>query len=155
MKDDQLNTVEKITELIKPLLTEREYELVDIEYKNEGKSRLLRIYIDKPGGITIDDCAEISREFGTLLDVSDLIRTSYRLEVSSPGLRRPLKKPDDFTRFVGRKVKVKTYAPVNERKTFTGDLKGYHNGDVIVDVEGSLYNIPHDMISKANLEIDF
>lgn len=155
MSNDQLNTVEKITELIEPLLAEKNFELVDIEFKNEGKSRLLRIYIDKLNGITIDDCAEVSREFGTILDVNDVISSSYRLEVSSPGLRRPLKKAEDFSRFAGRKVKVKTYAPVHERKTFTGELIGYENGEVIVDVDGSHYKIPENMVSKANLEIDF
>ncbi len=155
MNKDKSDTVEKITELIEPLLAEKQFELVDVEFKNEGKSRLLRVYIDKPNGITIDDCAEVSREFGTILDVNDIIPSSYRLEVSSPGLRRPLKKPGDYARFAGRKVKVKTYAPVQERKTFTGELVGYENGEVIVDIDGSRYNIPEKMVSKANLEIDF
>lgn len=92
MSDRNKTILENITELLEPLLAEKNFELVDIEFKTEGRGKLLRIFIDKSGGITVDECAEVSREFGTLLDVNDLIESSYRLEISSPGLRRPLKK---------------------------------------------------------------
>lgn len=155
MSDRNKTILENITELLEPLLAEKNFELVDIEFKTEGRGKLLRIFIDKSGGITVDECAEVSREFGTLLDVNDLIESSYRLEISSPGLRRPLKKPQDFTRYEGRKIKLKTYAPVHERKTFTGELLGYKDGEVSVSADGVIYQIPYEMISKANLEIDF
>ena len=155
MGKDHLNTIETIRELLLPLLGEKNIELVDIEFKKEGNGSLLRIYIDKENGVTIDDCAEVSREFGTLMDVREIINTSYRLEVSSPGLTRPLKKPEDYSRFKGRKVKIKTFAPVDEIKLFVGQLEGFENGKVYIDVENVRHVIPFEMISKANLEIDF
>jgi len=155
MGKDDLNTIDTIKEILLPLLDEKEIELVDIEYKKEGNNSILKIFIDKKNGVTIDDCAAVSREFGTIMDVQEIINTSYRLEVSSPGLTRPLKKPEDYSRFKGRKVKIKTFAPVDETKLFIGQLDGFDNGIVYVDVEDVRHEIPFDMISKANLEIDF
>ncbi len=99
-------------------------ELVDLEYTREGTDWFLRVFIDKEGGVMLDDCAEVSREVSALLEVEDIVKTAYRLEVSSPGLDRPLKKPADYQRFVGSLVKVKTYEQLdpdgrgNSRKTF-------------------------------------
>ena len=122
--------------LITPILDDFGYELVDLQYKKEGSSMALRIFIDKPGGITLDDCVAVSREVGAILEIEDPIKSGYRLEVSSPGLDRPLKKPADFERFSGQKVKVKTVRMLDPdqrgkpRKTFTGQLLGL-DGEMI------------------------
>lgn len=155
MISERGNTAQRVEQILKPLLDERGMELVDIDFKSEGKSRLLRVFIDKEGGITVDDCADISRELSAVLDVNEIINSSYRLEISSPGLRRPLKKPADFLRFTGKKVKIRTFSPVSDRKTFVGELLGIEEGQVFVEVDGVKYTIPSEKISKANLEIEF
>ena len=100
--------VDSVKELSETLLNSLSIELVDIEYRGEGRDKVLRIYIDKENGVTIDDCADISRELSVILDVNDVIPDRYTLEVSSPGLRRPLKKVEDFKRFIGKLVLIKT-----------------------------------------------
>src|SRR5512138_37141 len=133
----QTDVVQNVEKLAQPLLAAFGVELVDLEYKREGRQMVLRLYLDKPGGITLDDCAEVSRELSTILDVEDCIPEEYTLEVSSPGLNRPLKKRSDFERAVGRLVKVKTFAQVadekgNLRKTFLGTLQGLEEDAVVV-----------------------
>ncbi len=145
----------RITELLTPILEDRGLELVDVQYSGEGKGKILRIYIDKDTGVTIDDCVWVSKEFGTVLDVYDIIPTSYRLEVSSPGLRRVLRKPEDFSRFKGRKAKIKTNREIEGKTFFLGVLGDSGDEEVEVIVDGVSYSIPFDSISKANLEIDF
>ena len=139
-------------------------ELVDLEYKHEGRDWFLRIFIDKEGGVTLDDCADVSREVGAVLEVEDLIRTAYRLEVSSPGIDRPLKKVKDFERFSGSLVKVKTYESLDPdqrghaRKTFVGTLLGIENGMVRIeqtDKKGGVVEFPLEGIAKANIEYEF
>ncbi|NIP31593.1 MAG: ribosome maturation factor RimP [Candidatus Dadabacteria bacterium] len=149
-------SIEKsLNELITPIVNEYGFELVDIEYKNEAGGMVLRIYLDREGGITIDDCSIISKELSTQLDVSNIIHNSYTLEVSSPGLRRPLKKENDFNRFKEKKVKIKTKELIKDRRNFLGTLKGIEDRLVMVEVEGVLYNLPLDSIAKANLELEF
>jgi len=112
-------------------------ELVDIEFRGGGKARMLRVYIDKPGGVTHEDCANISRELGTILDVEDTIPGgSYTLEVSSPGLDRKLTKPADFERFVGSRVKVMTREPIAGNRYFEGKLQAFHDGRLELQVGG-------------------
>ncbi len=123
---------QKTEELLTPLIEEHQFELVDVEYVKEGGTWYLRAYIDKPGGITIDDCEIISRSLSDLLDQKDFIEDSYTLEVSSPGLDRPLKKDKDFNRSIGKKVEVKTYAAVKGQKEFTGILKSYDKNTVVI-----------------------
>ena len=139
-------------------------ELVDLEYKHEGRDWFLRIFIDKEGGVTLDDCADVSREVGAVLEVEELIRTAYRLEVSSPGIDRPLKKVKDFERFSGSLVKVKTYESLDPdqrghaRKTFVGTLLGIENGMVRIeqtDKKGGVVEFPLEGIAKANIEYEF
>jgi ribosome maturation factor RimP len=119
-----------IEALIMPILTDFGMELVDLEFKREGRSWCLRLFIDKPGGITLDDCVDVSRDVSAILEVEDPIPSAYRLEVSSPGLDRPLKKPADFERFTGHLMKLKTRALDDpdgrgqRRKTFVGELLG-------------------------------
>ena len=114
---------EKAEKLITPIIEENQFELVDMEYVKEGSNWYLRAYIDKPGGITIEDCEQVSRAFSEVLDKEDYIENSYILEVSSPGLSRPLKKVRDFERSIGKKVEVRTYQLIDRQKEFVGILK--------------------------------
>lgn len=149
------DVIESVREIVNPLLLENGFELVDLEYRREGRARVLRIFIDKDGGITVDDCAKVSRELGTLLDVHDVIPGSYNLEVSSPGLTRVLKKPRDFERFRGKKVKIKTKMDIGDRRVFVGRLLDFADDVATVLVNGHTYLIEYDKIEKANLELDF
>lgn len=160
----QQTLLEQLTTIIEPILQGFGLELVDLEYRHEGRDWFLRIFIDKPGGVTLDDCAEASREVGAVLEVEDLIRTAYRLEVSSPGLDRPLKKFEDYRRFAGRLVKVKTFESLDPdqrghaRKTFSGILVGVEGDCVRIeqqDKKGGLVEIPFAGIAKGNLEFEF
>lgn len=155
------NTELRVTELSGPLLTALGLELVDCEYKREGRAMVLRLFIDREGGLSLDDCATVSRELSEILDVEDVIPAEYTLEVSSPGLCRPLKKAADYQRYVGRLTKIKTYELLaddegNPRKTFLGELLGL-DGDVvrIKLQEGQTAGIPLDKIAKAHLEFEF
>ena len=124
-------TYEKQTEeLLMPLVDAHGFELVDVEYVKEGGSWYLRAYIDKPGGIAVDDCEVISRALSDLLDEHDFIEDSYILEVSSPGLGRPLKKEKDFVRSQGELVEVRTYRAIQHQKEFTGILNAWDKGTV-------------------------
>jgi len=155
------DTVAQVTELSGPLLTSMGLELVDCEYKREGRAMVLRLYIDREGGISLDDCASFSRELSELLDVEDVVPDVYTLEVSSPGLCRPLKKAADYERYTGRLVKIKTYElhaddEGNPRKTFLGELLGFADGVVRIKLrEGQTAGIPLDKIAKAHLEFEF
>ncbi len=118
------------TELVTPIITAGDFELVDVEYVKEGADFYLRVYADKPGGITIDDCVLISRALEERLDAEDRIKDAYILEVSSPGLTRPLKKEKDFARSIGKLVDVKLYRQVNNSKELTGVLMAYNEEEV-------------------------
>ncbi len=118
-----------------PLLAEHSFELVDVEYVKEGGNWYLRAYIDKEGGITVDDCEVISRTLSDWLDREDFIADSYTLEVSSPGLGRPLKKDKDFERSLGEAVELRLYKPRDKQKEFAGILKGYDRETVTVETE--------------------
>ncbi|MBU9726742.1 ribosome maturation factor RimP [Diplocloster modestus] len=116
--------------LLIPIIEAHQFELVDVEYVKEGSNWYLRAYIDKKGGITVDDCELVSRQLSDLLDEKDIIDEAYILEVSSPGLGRPLKKEKDFQRSLGEEVEVRTYRPINRSKEFTGILKEYDKDSV-------------------------
>lgn len=156
--------VEKIEELIQPLLEDLGFELVDLEYQREQRGWALRFFLDKEGGITLDDCAAASREISTMLDVEDVIPTAYNLEVSSPGLERPLKKLADYERFAGELIKIKTWQSIDpdqsgkNRKTFDGHIVGVEGEDVILKTSGKRateIKIAFDQINKANLQFEF
>ena len=115
----------KAEALITPIIEDNHFELVDVEYVKEGSSWYLRAYIDKEGGITVDDCELVSRAFSDLLDKDDFIEDAYILEVSSPGLLRPLKKDKDYQRNLGKLLEVKLFAPLNGVKEFEAELKSY------------------------------
>ncbi|HXG31413.1 MAG TPA: ribosome maturation factor RimP [Thermodesulfobacteriota bacterium] len=147
--------IDDVREILDPLIQEEGLELVDIEYRREGRGKVLRIYIDKEGGVTIGDCTKISRELGVLLDIHDVVPGPYTLEVSSPGLNRALKKPRDFERFKGRKVRIKTRSSIEGRVFFIGRLLDFTDNMASVDVDGRTYLIPYEEIERANLELDF
>ena len=146
---------QKAEGIVGPLLEDEGLSVVDIEYRRERSGWVLRVLIDRQEGITLDDCARVSREFGQLLDVEDIIPTSYRLEVSSPGLDRPLKKEEDFVKYSGRRVRIKTKDQVSGRRNFKGALLDCTEGKIMVKVDGSeVFAIPLSSILKANLEVE-
>src|ERR1041384_593723 len=145
-------TLAKVRTLAAPLAAQEGLELVDVEFGGGGGRQTLRLYIDKPGGVSLDDCTSVSRAVSAALDVEDPLEGAYDLEVSSPGLDRPLRTPEHFEKYKGSKVRVKTYAPVGDRKVFVGILKGYVEGNVVVDVDGKEFSVPHTQVSKANVE---
>ncbi|MBO4281507.1 MAG: ribosome maturation factor RimP [Lachnospiraceae bacterium] len=134
-------------QLIVPILTEKQFELVDVEYVKEAGDWYLRAYIDKPGGITIDDCEAVSRILSDRLDEADFIPDAYILEVSSPGLTRPLKKDRDYDRNIGKPVEIKLYRAVNGRKELTADLVSYDKDTVTVFMEGTEITLEKKNIS--------
>jgi len=149
------NIISNIKELLEPILFEKRLELFDIEFKSQGPKGVLRVFIDKDEGVNIDDCTQISRELGTLLEVHDVIPGSYTLEISSPGLTRPLKKPSDYIRFKGKTVKIKTIEDIEDKKVFKGKLLDFIDETVSLETNGTNYLIPYNKIEKANLELDF
>lgn len=126
----------KAEELVLPLVEANNFELVDVEYVKEAGTWYLRIYIDKEGGININDCELVSRAFSEILDKEDYIEDAYILEVSSPGLGRPLKKDKDFQRNLGEEVEVRTYKPINKQKEFVGLLEAWDKETVTLQLEG-------------------
>ena len=116
---------QKTEEILQPIVDANGFELVDVEYVKEGGTWYLRAYIDKPGGITVDDCEMVSRAANDILDEKDFVEDSYVFEVSSPGLGRPLKKEKDFARSLGEEVEIRTFRPINRQKEFVGILNAY------------------------------
>jgi len=157
----QTDIASRMAEIAGPLVSSLGLELVEIEYKREGRAMVLRLYVDREGGVTLDDCTKVSRELSEILDVEDFIRGYYTLEVSSPGLNRPLTRESDYARYTGRLVKIRTRELLpddagNPRKTFTGELLGLDNGIVRLKLnEGQTAGIPFDKVAKANLEFEF
>ena len=125
----------KTTSLIMPVLERMNFELVDVEYVKEGSTYYLRAYIDKEGGITVNDCEAVAREMNVMLDAEDFIPDSYVFEVSSPGLGRPLKKEKDYIRNMGKKVEIRTYRAIDRCKEFYGILRAYDTDSVTIEDE--------------------
>jgi len=155
---------ERVEALVEPILNELGFELVAVEYQREEHGWVLRFLLDKDGGINLDECAVVSREISSILDVEDVIGTAYALEVSSPGVERPLKKIKDFERFVGQLAKIKTVVAIDpdgsgrKRKTFVGTLDGFHAGQVLMTLKEKSaiqVKIDLDQIDRANLEFEF
>jgi ribosome maturation factor RimP len=152
---DRRAIAQKAESILVPVLEGEGFLLVDIDYKWERGGWTLRALIDRKEGITLDDCARVSREFGQLLDVEDVMPTPYRLEVSSPGMDRPLKKEEDFITYTGRQVRIKTREQISGRRNFKGALLGCAEGKIMVEVEGSnIFTIPFSSILKAHLVIE-
>lgn len=147
---------QKTETLLEPIITRLGFELVDVEYVKEGGQWYLRAYIDKPGGITVDDCEAVSREFSDILDEKDYIEDSYIFEVSSPGLGRPLKKEKDFKRSLGEEVEVRTYRAIDHQKEFIGILDGYDKDTVTIAYEdGEKQTFEKKEIALIRLAFDF
>ncbi len=134
-----------------PMCTAEGMELVHVECRQEPQGRVLRLYIDKPGGVTLSDCENISRQIGDLIDVHTDDQVAYLLEVSSPGSNRPLGKPSDFNRFEGQKARIRTMAPINEQRSFKGILAGFDNDIVTIQMENDAITIPLAQIKDARL----
>ena len=143
-----------VAEWVEEIVAGSDLELVDVEYVKEHESWILRVFLDKPGGIDLDDCQSVSQILDQKLDEEDPIPGSYSLEVSSPGLERPLKKEADFQRFVGRSVEIRTYRGIHGRKRFTGMLEGLQDQNVLLKWEGETIEIPLELIAKANLAME-
>lgn len=146
----------KVERYLQPLMEEYHFELVDVEYVKEVGNWYLRAYIDKEGGIAVDDCEVVSRRLGDWLDAEDFIQDSYILEVSSPGLGRPLKKEKDFVRSLGKDVDIKLYKQLNKQKDFTGVLKAYDKTTVTIELEdGTEMVFERPDIALIRLAFDF
>ncbi len=150
----QQEIIDRVRQLAEPLLAEDGFELVEVEFRREARGWVLRLYVDKEGGITLDDCAGISREVGRNLDVEDFIFNPYTLEVSSPGLTRSLRNERDFMKHQNRLVKVVTREPIGNRRKWKGRIRGVEGDRVEIEVDGELFQIPLSNVAKANLEMD-
>ncbi len=150
--------VTRVRETAEPLVTHAGMELVDVEFTREGGRWVLRLFLDKEGGVSLDDCQDISRQVEKVLDVEDFIEPAYALEVSSPGLERPLRTRAHFEQFTGRDIELKTFGPIGDppRKNYKGRLLGINSDDVIrIEIDGAEYTVPLDKVAKAHLSIDF
>ena len=147
---------QKTEAILMPIVEEHGFELVDVEYVKEGGTWYLRAYIDKPGGINVDDCEVVSRRLSDILDEKDYIEEAYILEVSYPGLGRPLKKEKNFKRSLGEEVDVRTYRMIEKQKEFTGLLKDYDDATVTIEMEdGTLKTFEKSDIALIRLAFDF
>lgn len=155
MENRNRSILSAVTELLEPALEGMGYELVEVEYLCERGRWLLRLYIDQEKGITLDDCAAVSREIGDVLDSRDLIPHGYVLEVSSPGLNRPLRKEKDFEKRIGRKMRVRMAAPVQGRRNFVGTLTDFRDRILFLEVDRQTFALPWSEVEKAHLIYDF
>ena len=151
-RDEYESRVEKF---LIPIMEENNFELVDVEYVKEAGTWYLRAYIDKEGGFTVDDCEMVSRRLSDWLDKEDFIDDSYILEVSSPGLGRPLKKEKDFVRSMGKAVELRTYRPIEKQKEFSGILTAYDDNSVTIEEDGALRTFDKKEIALIRLKIEF
>jgi ribosome maturation factor RimP len=145
---------EQLIRLLEPVVEDLGYELVELELVNE-RGWVLRLYIDAPPGITVDDCATVSDQVEAVLDEADPIAVAYHLEVSSPGVERPLRRAADFERFVGEQVAIRTYAPLDGQRRFTGVLADFSDGTAVLDTQQGRAEIPLDQVAKAHLVAEF
>jgi ribosome maturation factor RimP len=153
-----MSLIGRITEVIEPVVEHAGYELVHLELLGNRRNAVLRVYIDKPGGVTVDDCASVSHWVSVVLDVEDPIPHSYTLEVSSPGVERGLYKRSDYRRFAGQPVKIEMWEPRDGRRRFTGELLGLGDDDLVTVRERELKKdvaVPYDQIKKAHLIFDW
>lgn len=147
--------VETIKAAIEPVLAEQNLELVDVEHVKEGGNWYLRVFIDKLGGVDLDDCQAASRIVDAVLDELDPISQAYFLEVSSPGIERPLRKPADFERFKGHLVNITTFAPINGSKSFKGKLLGYTEAGIEIEEKGKKVVLPIEQVASSRLALEF
>jgi ribosome maturation factor RimP len=146
--------IDKVREIAERVAASRGLEVVEVELRGGGKARMLRIVIDKAAGVTHEDCANVSREAGTILDVEDAISGSYTLEVSSPGLDRKLLRPADYERFTGSRIKLTTQQPVNGNRHFEGRLESFEDGRLTLDLAAAKKERRAEKDGASKLEID-
>lgn len=144
-----------VEEMVMPYLEEQQFELVDVEYVKEGSSWFLRVFVDKDGGIDIEDCGRVSEYLSQKLDENDPIPDAYFLEVSSPGAERPLKKEKDFVKAIGKHVYITTYEPVDGSKEFEGTLEAFDGETITVMVNKKAHALPYSKVASARLAIIF
>lgn len=142
---------DQIETLVEAPIESLGYMLVGVEYTKHGGETVLRIYIDSEQGISIEDCERVSHQVSGVLEVEDPISSAYSLEVSSPGFDRPLFKQRDFERFIGAQAKIAMKLPIQGRRNFTGQLHGFSDGNIVIEVDGELYDLPLTKLSKARL----
>src|SRR5262250_1552434 len=155
--------VERVREIASRVAADRGLEVFDVQFRREAPGMVLRVQIDRPGpaasadeSVSVDDCAHVSRDLSAILDVEDVVPTAYTLEVSSPGLDRPLRRSDDYRRFAGRLAKIVVRGRVDGQGFFRGRLGGVDGGEVLIDGEdGKTHRVPLDAITRANLEVEF
>ncbi len=146
-----IDVAARVEDLLREAVLAKGLELVHVEYQPQGATSLLRIYIDKQGGVNLKDCEQVSKHAAVLLDVEDLIPHHYMLEVSSPGIERPLFKETDYRRFVGQEIRLMATEKVENRKKFTGFIQDFAEGVLSLKCDGTTYKIPFGIIKKANL----
>ncbi len=146
---------DRLMQLIEQVVEPMGYELVGVEYRRGNDSGLLRVYIDQDGGIVLDDCVAVSRQLSAMLDVEDPLREAYQLEVSSPGMDRPLFVKEHFERFAGNKARIKLSVKLHGQKRFEGVLRGVQDEDVVLEIDGEMEYLPLDQIDNARLVPEF
>ncbi len=149
--DRQEQIIRAVWELLEPVAETEGFELVEVEYRRESPGWVLRLFIDQPDGVTVEHCAQMSRLMGDLLDVRDIIQTSYHLEVSSPGLNRPLRKVAHYRQQLGRMIELRTQRTFDNRRNFRGILQAADEDRILIDCEGRVYDIPLVDIERARL----
>jgi ribosome maturation factor RimP len=142
---------EQIEQLVEKPIESLGYELVGVEYIKNGRDTVLRIYIDSEQGISIEDCERVSHQVSGILEVEDPISSAYSLEISSPGFDRPLFKEPDFLRFIEQEAKISMKIPVQGRRNFRGILQGFDNGNILIEVDNEVYELPFNKLAKARL----
>jgi ribosome maturation factor RimP len=150
-------TTARIWELATPLAHARGMEIIDVEFRREGGrgGRTLRLFLDKEGGAILDELSQVSRELSEILDGEDIIDEAYTLEVSSPGINRPLKRPEHFAQFIGKRIRVRTRDMINGRRSFLGRLLEVSTGNISLEQDGTRCEIPFEQIEKSNYEHDW
>jgi ribosome maturation factor RimP len=148
-KEEEL--IAEIWKLFHPVIAAQGMEILEIEYRRESVGWVLRIFLDGERGISVEDCAQISRIAGDLLDAADLIQVPYHLEVSSPGIDRPLRKPEHFQKYIGNIIEARTISPIENRRNFRGELKQASSEGVVIECEAGSYSIPMPLIERARL----
>ena len=158
----EFDVVERVRGLAARVAGTYGLEIFDVQYRREASGMVLRVAVDRPGpaattedSVSVDDCARVSRDLSATLDVEDVMPVAYTLEVSSPGLDRPLRHADDYRRFAGRRAKLVMSTAIDGQKFFKGLLGGVEGGDVLIDADDGRHRVPMAMITRANLEVEF
>ncbi|MCK9237506.1 MAG: ribosome maturation factor RimP [Thiopseudomonas sp.] len=146
-----MTKLQKLQDLLAPIVEALEFQCWGVEFISQGRHSVLRIYIEHENGITVDNCELVSRQLSAVLDVEDPVSGEYTLEVSSPGMDRPLFTLEQYAAYVGQQVKIKLRAPVEERRHYQGMIRGIEEDDVVVQVDSYEYLLPFELIEKANI----